>query len=56
MEFTLPLFAVQRQANGTWLVRTLMGDPIMPPVGCCCRGGRANQRRAARHLLQWLFP
>jgi len=28
----LPLYAVQRLANGTWLVRTLMGDPILPAV------------------------
>ena len=27
MEFALPLYAVQRLADGTWLVRTLMGDP-----------------------------
>jgi hypothetical protein len=26
------LFAVQRLANGTWLVRTQMGDPLWPPV------------------------
>jgi hypothetical protein len=28
----LPLYAVQRLADGTWLVRTQMGDPILPPV------------------------
>ena len=33
MEFDLPpLYAVQRLADGTWLVRTLIGDPILPPV------------------------
>jgi len=26
------LYAVQRLADGTWLVRTLMGDPILPAV------------------------
>src|SRR5262249_22481649 len=30
--FDLPLYAVQRLADGTWLVRTPMGDPILPPV------------------------
>jgi len=25
-----PLFAVQRLADGQWLVRTPMGDPILP--------------------------
>ena len=25
-----PLFAVQRLADGQWLVRTQMGDPILP--------------------------
>jgi hypothetical protein len=28
----LPLYAVQRLADGTWLVRTQMGDPILPPT------------------------
>jgi hypothetical protein len=32
MELALPLFAVQRLANGQWLVRTQMGDPLWPPV------------------------
>ena len=32
MDFALPLYAVQRLADGTWLVRTLMGDPILPAV------------------------
>jgi hypothetical protein len=32
MDFALPLYAVQRLANGTWLVRTQMGDPILPAV------------------------
>ena len=30
--FDLSLFAVQRLADGTWLVRTQMGDPILPAV------------------------
>ena len=32
MEFHLPLYAVQRLADGTWLVRSLMGDPLWPAV------------------------
>jgi hypothetical protein len=32
MEFALPLYAMQRLADGTWLVRTLMGDPMWPAV------------------------
>jgi len=28
----LPLYAVQRLADGTWLVRTQMGDPLWPAV------------------------
>ena len=32
MEFNLPCYAVQRLADGTWLVRTQMGDPILPAV------------------------
>jgi hypothetical protein len=32
MELDLPLYAVQRLADGTWLVRTLVGDPILPAV------------------------
>ena len=30
MELDLPLYAVQRLADGTWLVRTQMGDPLWP--------------------------
>src|SRR5499433_3888967 len=30
--FDLPLHAVQRLANGLWLVRTQMDDPILPAV------------------------
>ena len=30
--FDLSLFAVQRLANGAWLVRTQMGDSIFPAV------------------------
>jgi len=33
-----PLFAVQRLADGQWLVRTPMGDPILP-------GSRQNHWR-----------
>jgi len=32
MEFDLPLYAVQRLADGCWLVRTQMGDPLWPAV------------------------
>jgi hypothetical protein len=32
MEFDLSLYAVQRLADGTWLVRTPMGDPLWPAV------------------------
>jgi hypothetical protein len=32
MEFDLPLYAVQRLADGSWLVRTQMGDPLLPAV------------------------
>ena len=32
MELDLPLYAVQRLADGTWVVRALMGDPLWPPV------------------------
>jgi membrane-associated phospholipid phosphatase len=32
MELDLPLYAVQRLANGLWLVRTPMGDPLWPAV------------------------
>ena len=32
MEFNLLCYAVQRLADGTWLVRTPMGDPIWPAV------------------------
>jgi hypothetical protein len=32
MEFNLPCYAVQRLPNGTWLVRSPMGDPILPAV------------------------
>jgi hypothetical protein len=30
MDFDLPLYAVQRLADGTWLVRSPMGDPLWP--------------------------
>jgi len=32
MEFDLPLYAVQRLADGTWLVRSPLGDPLWPAV------------------------
>ena len=32
MELDLPLYAVQRLADGTWLIRTPMGDPLWPAV------------------------
>ena len=32
MELDLPLYAAQRLADGTWLVRTPMGDPLWPPI------------------------
>ena len=32
MDFALPLYAVERLADGTWLVRSPSGDPILPPV------------------------
>jgi hypothetical protein len=40
MEFALPLYAVQRLANGCWLVRTQMGDPLWPAVDVVA-GGRS---------------
>jgi len=45
MDF-LPLYAVQRLADGTWLVRTQMGDPILPPVDVVAVLRRASKRRA----------
>jgi hypothetical protein len=30
--FDLSLFAVQRLADGRWLMRALMGDPVLPAV------------------------
>ena len=32
MELDLPLYAVKRLANGQWLVRSPMGDPLWPAV------------------------
>jgi len=32
MELDLSLYAVQRLADGTWVVRTQMGDPLWPAV------------------------
>ena len=49
MEFALPLYAVQRLADGTWLVRTLMGDPILPAVDVVAViGEQASVALAAR--------
>jgi hypothetical protein len=46
MDFALPLYAVQRLADGTWLVRTLMGDPTLPAVDVVAViGERAYSRR-----------
>jgi len=47
MEFDLPVYAVQRLANGTWLVRTQMGDPILPAVAVVAVVGA--QASAAPH-------
>jgi len=47
MDFDLPLYAVQRLADGTWLVRTQMGDPILPPVDVVAVLDEPTQRRAA---------
>ena len=32
MDFDLPLYAVQRLADGQWVVCTPMGDPLWPAV------------------------
>jgi hypothetical protein len=40
-----PLFAVQRLADGQWLVRTPMGDPILP-------GSRQNHWRISSANVQ----
>jgi hypothetical protein len=32
MELDLPFYAVQRLANGRWLIRIQLGDPLLPPV------------------------
>jgi hypothetical protein len=46
MEFDLPLYAVQRLADGTWLVRSLMGDPLWPAVDIVAVvGEQTNIRR-----------
>src|SRR5262249_51947387 len=54
MEFHLPLYAVQRLADDQWLVRSPMGDPILPAVDVFAVVGapRAAPRpaRAARPL------
>src|SRR5262252_7535237 len=50
MEFVLPLYAVQRLANGQWLVRTQMGDPILPSVDVVVGGRPARlSARAGDH-------
>ena len=60
MELDLPLYAVQRLADGTWLVRTQMGDPILPavdvvavldePTSAAPRLARATGSVAGAHL------
>jgi hypothetical protein len=60
MELDLPLYAVQRLANGCWLVRSLMGDPILPAVDVVAvvgaqtdiRGLQGQARRRARKARQ----
>jgi hypothetical protein len=61
MEFDLPLYAVQRLADGTWLVRTQMGDPLWPPVDVVA-GRRLQEklgmlgaaaRRGLRRAMYW---
>jgi hypothetical protein len=50
MELDLPLYAVQRLANGQWLVRTQMGDPILPAVDVVVGGRPARlSARAGDH-------
>jgi hypothetical protein len=47
VDFDLPLFAVRRLANGQWLVRTPMGDPILPAVDVVpCSTSKQAPRRA----------
>jgi hypothetical protein len=51
MELDLPLYAVQRLADGTWLVRTQMGDPLWPAVDVVVVVGAPTSAapRPARH-------
>ena len=44
----LPLYAVQRLADGTWLVRSPLGDPLWPPVDVCSARKQAWTPRPAR--------
>jgi hypothetical protein len=45
-----PVYAVQRLAHGTWLVRTQMGDPILPAVDVVVGGRPARlSARAGDH-------
>jgi hypothetical protein len=43
MEFDLPLYAVQRLADGTWLVRR--GDPLWPAVDILAVVGEQTDMR-----------
>jgi hypothetical protein len=54
--FDLSLFAVQRLADGTWLVRSPLGDPLWPPVDVVVvldepTSAAPRPARAARPLL-----
>ena len=51
--FDLPLYAVQRLADGTWLVRSPMGDPLWPAVDVVAviESTRKQARRRARRVL-----
>jgi hypothetical protein len=58
MELHLPLYAVQRLADGTWLVRTLMCDPILPAVDVVAVVGEPTSAapRAARAACEPKAP
>jgi hypothetical protein len=53
MELDLPppLYAVQRLANGTWLVRSPLGDPLQPAIDVIAVVGAPTSAapRPARH-------
>jgi len=53
MEFDLPLYAVQRLADGTWLVRSPLGDPLWPAVDVVAViGAQASAAPRATRLEQ----